>query len=267
MTEITNSSARRIVSLVPSMTETVFSLGAGDRVVGVTRFCVHPKEARERARIVGGTKNPTIDKILTLEPDLVLANQEENRREDVERLREHAPVHLAFPRSVTEAIADIRTLGSLLGKAEQAASMAAEMEAARLATRRVAPSFRYLYFIWRKPYMLAGPDTFIEAFLAEAGGVNAAPRGQGRYPEVGVDEIRDSGADVFLLSSEPFPFREDHRRRLAADLGVDEGQLARIHLVDGELLSWHGARLREGIPYLGSLAASLTTGKGRRPPG
>jgi ABC-type Fe3+-hydroxamate transport system substrate-binding protein len=262
MTGETMPKPERIVSLVPSTTETLFALGAGDQVVGVTRFCVHPSEARARARIVGGTKNPRVPTILSLEPDLVLANQEENRKEDVESLREKVPVQVFYPRDVPEAIADIRSLGSLLGVPERAAALAKEIESARgaLTTGEHGP-FRCLYFIWRRPYMVAGPDTFIEALLAEAGFVNAAPRNRGRYPEMGIDEVAVSGAEVLLLSSEPYPFEEKHRAELVSALGESEPPGASVLLVDGELLSWHGARLRRGLPYLISLAAMVSSSK------
>jgi ABC-type Fe3+-hydroxamate transport system substrate-binding protein len=248
------SKPRRIVSLVPSTTETLFTIGASERVVGVTRFCVQPKEARERARVVGGTKDPRIEVILSLEPDLVLANQEENRKEDVERLRERVPVEVFFPRDVDGAIADIRTLGRLLGEPEAAETLVEEIERELIRLRAGQwKSTRYLYFIWRRPYMVAGPETFIEALLAECGLRNAAPRDRGRYPELRTEEIEGSGADVLLLASEPFPFEEKHR----AELGTGAEAL----LVDGELLSWHGARLRHGLPYLGSLAERMATSR------
>jgi ABC-type Fe3+-hydroxamate transport system substrate-binding protein len=240
----------RIVSLVPSTTETLFALGASARVVGVTRFCVHPEEARARARVIGGTKNPDVEAILSLEPDLILANQEENRREDVEKLRERVPVRVFFPTNVAQAVADIRSLGELLDEPEAALSIAEEIERALAAVRTAARrSKRYLYFIWRRPYMVAGPGTFIDALLAEAGFVNASPADRGRYPEMGSEEIARSGAEVFFLSSEPFPFVEKHRAELGAE--------TRTVLVDGELLSWHGARLALGLPYLRSLAEGL----------
>ncbi len=243
---------KRIVSLVPSTTETLFALGCGERVVGVTRFCVHPAQARERARVVGGTKNPRIEAILALAPDLILANQEENRREDVERLQASVPVHVFFPRSVPEAVADIRALGELVDEPGKATALANEIERAREALLRVKRArMSYLYFIWRRPYMVAGPETFIEALLAEAGFVNAAPKGRGRYPEMAPAEIERSEADVLFLASEPFPFESKH----VAEFGD------RAVLADGELLSWHGARLREGLPYARSLAERIATSK------
>jgi ABC-type Fe3+-hydroxamate transport system substrate-binding protein len=241
---------KRIVSLVPSTTETLFALGAGERVVGVTRFCVHPHEARERARIVGGTKNPRIETILALAPDLVLANQEENRREDVEKLRQHVPVEVFYPRDVAQAVTDIRSLGKRVEEPENAEGVAREIERELEALQSMERAMvRYLYFIWRRPYMVAGASTFIEALLAEAGFVNRAPRDRGRYPEMEPEEIHRSDADVFLLSSEPFPFVEKHLEELGE----------RSVLADGELLSWHGARLREGLPYVRALAQRLSS--------
>lgn len=256
----TLSNPRRLVSLVPSTTETVHALSAGDRLVGVTRFCVHPPEARKRARVIGGTKSPDLGRILALEPDLVLANQEENRKEDVERLEERVPVLVAYPRDVSQAIADIRALGALLGVPERTFALVSDIERARRAMRESARPFRYLYFVWRRPYMVAARGTFIASLLAEAGGINVAPADRGRYPEVQAGDVESSNADVLLLSSEPFPFREEHASELRSALAGDLRE--RILLVDGELLSWHGARLRDGVPYLARLSeriASLIT--------
>lgn len=248
---------RRLVSLVPSTTETLFALGVGDNVVGVTRFCVHPAEARKKARIVGGTKTPSIDKILALEPDLVLANQEENRREDIESLQERVDVYLAFPKNVREAASDIRSLGALVGERERGNALATGIETAARTLRSQARDYRFLYLIWRNPYMAAGPGTFVDGLLGESGGRNALPPGGARYPEMTAEQIAASSADVLLLSSEPFPFRETHREELAAALSDQDRWHGRILLVDGELLSWHGVRLLQGIPYLAALAQRM----------
>jgi ABC-type Fe3+-hydroxamate transport system substrate-binding protein len=245
------STPRRLVSLVPSTTETVHALSEGDRLVGVTRFCVHPPEARTKARVIGGTKTPRLDRILALEPDLVLANQEENRKEDVDHLREHVPVLVAYPRDVAQAVADIRALGVRLGVPEPADAIGSDIDRARRALRESARPFRYLYFVWRRPYLVASSDTFIAGFLAEAGGINVAPTDRGRYPEVEAQEIESSDADVLLLSSEPFPFGEADASELRSKLGSRFREC--VVLVDGELLSWHGARLRHGVPYLARL--------------
>lgn len=251
----TTSRPRRIVSLVPSTTETLHALGAGERVVGVTRFCVHPAEARETAENVGGTKSPRLGRIEALRPDLIFANLEENRREDVEALRSLCPVYVAFPRDVPSAIAEIRAMGELLGDGRRAEELARKIEAAHAGCRKSRPfeSFRFLYLVWRRPYLAAARPTFIDALLTEVSGRNAAPEGRGRYPEVSPKEMNDSDADVVFLSSEPFPFAPQHAEELLRELGGARWR-ERVLLVDGELLSWHGARLLEGLPYARRLA-------------
>ncbi|MFQ5790838.1 MAG: helical backbone metal receptor [Acidobacteriota bacterium] len=259
---------RRIISLVPSVTDTVFALGAGDRLVGITRYCAHPEDARLRLPVVGGTKSPRIEAIRELRPDLVLANQEENGREDVHALRRSVPVYVAFPRSVPEAIVEIRRLGMLLGREVAAHRLAGELtfqlHRLREQARRRRP-FRYLYLIWRRPYMAAGPGTFIDAFFREGGGENALPLSSERYPGLEASDIDAARADAVLLSSEPYPFTEDHVGELMRSIKEGSRLKKRTLLVDGELLSWHGARLRRGMPYLSRLAAEIVA-RGRLQP-
>ena len=242
-------SPRRIVSLVPSTTETLFALGAGERVVGVTRFCRHPADALAELPRVGGTKDVDPERVLALEPDLVFANVEENTREIVEALDARVPVWAAFPRTVDEAVADVRATGLLSG-GDPAALAAWEAEVARaraaLAARAPTP-WTFAYLVWRRPWMAAGTDTFIAALLGLAGGrpVLDAPR----YPTLDEADLRR--ADRVLLPDEPFRFRARHADEIAA-LGVPRD---RIHLVDGELLCWHGTRMAAGLRYLHELAA------------
>jgi ABC-type Fe3+-hydroxamate transport system substrate-binding protein len=238
--------ARRIVSLVPSTTETLFDLGVGDRVVGVTRFCVHPDEARRRPK-VGGTKDAIPARIEALAPDLVVANCEENTREIFDALRGTAPVWAAFPRTLDDALADLRTLGMLVGSDAEPVCHAIELERRHLQRR----PFSFTYLIWKDPWMAVGRDTFLSAILGEAGGINECV-GADRFPVVTLEELR-SREGRLLLSSEPFPFAERHVAALV-DAGIPKD---RIHLVDGELLSWHGSRLRLGLPYLNGLAARV----------
>lgn len=235
----------RLVSLVPSTTETLFAIGRGDDLLGYTRFCVHPADRIEPEKWVGGTKNPKIERILALQPYLVLANREENREEEIAALEAAGvPVWVAEPRTVPDAIADLRAMGTLLGREEKTERLAQQIEekvgearAHALTTER--PTAAYL--IWREPWMVAGQATFIASLLAEGG---ARIPFAGRYPEVSLDELRR--VELVLLASEPFPFTETHRAELIA-AGLEP---ARVRLVDGERLSWHGTRLLHGLPYL-----------------
>ena len=239
--------ARRIVSLVPSTTETLFDLGVGDRVVGVTRFCVHPDEARTRPK-VGGTKDAIPARIEALAPDLVVANCEENTREIFDALRGTVPVWAAFPRTLDEALADLRSLGAMVGSDAEPICRAIGLERAGLVHR----PFSFTYLIWKDPWMAVGRDTFISSLLAEAGGINEVADAD-RFPVVTFEELR-TRQGLLLLSSEPFPFAERHVAALV-EAGISR---ERIHLVDGELLSWHGSRLRRGLPYLRGLVAGLS---------
>lgn len=239
----------RIVSLVPSTTETLFALGLGDALVGYTRFCVHPADEISPERWIGGTKNPKIERIADLQPDLIVANLEENRAEDVAALDEIAPVWVAFPRTVAGAIADLRALGQLVGRPVHAEAFAVAIERELVRTRADAEArrpWRFVYLIWREPWMAAGPETFISDLIGQAGGQNVA---SGRYPELDLDALRAESPDLVLLPSEPYPFSKSHRRELL-NAGFQPEQ---VRLVDGEYLCWHGVRLIEGLPYLRSL--------------
>ena len=251
---------RRIISLVPSTTESVHALGAGDRLVGVTRYCVLPPEAREKTSVVGGTKSPRLDVIRNLKPDLILGNKEENREQDVTELDTVAPVYVAFPRDLTTAIEELRILGVLLQRNDAARKLIDNLALARThltqESRTRAP-FRFLYLIWQKPYMAAGTATFIDALIREAGGRNVIAPEAGRYPQLTVGEIEELRPDVVLFSSEPFPFEAKHTTEFLRATGDPSSLKGRTLLVDGQLLSWHGARLRDGIPYLADMAREI----------
>jgi iron complex transport system substrate-binding protein len=228
----------RIVSLCPSLTELVFDLGRGGDLVGRTRFCVHPAGEVERVEAVGGTKNPKVARVVELAPDLVLLNEEENRREDAEALAAAGvPIHVSFPRDAEETAGMVRDIAAALGRAPEGERIAADIElrAARVReAARGAPPVRYAYLIWRKPWMAAGGDTFVSAMLALPGGENVLAAHAERYPAVSAAELAAASPDAVLLSSEPFPFREKHAEELAAATGLPRG---RFHFVDGEYLS------------------------------
>jgi ABC-type Fe3+-hydroxamate transport system substrate-binding protein len=240
----------RLVSLCPSLTELVFDLGRGDDLVGRTKFCVHPTGRVERVESVGGTKNPKIARIVELAPDLVLLNEEENRREDAEALlAAGVRCHVSFPRDVGETAQMVRDIGAVLERPAEAERIAADIErrAARVRERaRQAPAVRYAYLIWRNPWMVAGGDTFVTAMLALPGGVNVFAAHPERYPTVTPQDLAVADPDVVLLSSEPFPFKEKHADELAVATGLPR---ERMQLVDGEYLTWHGSRTPDGVDY------------------
>lgn len=247
----------RIVSLCPSLTELVFDLGRGDDLVGRTKFCVHPADRVGQVESVGGTKNPKIDRVVALRPDVVLLNAEENRREDAEALRDAGVrCHVSMPRNTGETAAMVRDIGAVLERRADGERIAADIEARAARVRRDAagrPAVRYAYLIWRDPIMTVNADTFVSALLALAGGANAFGALPERYPTVGATQLAAAGPDAVLLSSEPFPFAERHVDELAERTGLPR---ERFRLVDGELLSWHGSRTPAGIDYAAHVIAA-----------
>ena len=251
----------RVVSLCPSLTELVFDLGLGQALVGITRYCVHPAEGVARVETVGGTKDPDVARIVDLAPDLILLNEEENRAEDAAALAEAGlACHVSFPRDVPQTAAMVRSIGDALGAGVAAETIAAEIEARAEHVRRAAldaPPVRWAYLIWRKPYMAVNADTFTHGLLALAGGENVFGDHPERFPTVEPEDLAQAAPDRVLLSSEPFPFEQQHARELAEATGLPP---ERFRLVDGELLSWHGSRTRRGIDY-----AAQVLGRPHRP--
>jgi len=237
---------QRVVSLVPSQTELLADLGLDAEVVGVTKFCVHPAHWRGVKAVVGGTKSVDTEAIAALSPDLVLVNKEENTRETVEALAQVAPVYVTDVHHLPGALEMIRAVGRLVGRADPAERLAAEIRDGFDALP-VFPSARVAYLIWRGPYMAAGGGNFIDDMLTRAGFENALAH-RPRYPEVTVETLRGAQLDRLLLSSEPFPFGPKHVEALSAALpGVS------VELVDGELFSWYGSRIRRTPAYLRAL--------------
>lgn len=246
---------QRIISLVPSQTELLADLGVADRLVGITKFCIHPADQLRGKAIVGGTKTLHLDRIHALRPDLIIANKEENTREQIEELQGQYPVHVTDVVTLADALAMIRDVGALVGKEQAAGAMAQQIEqtlgppASAPGPVSAAPTVAYL--IWRKPYMAAGCDTFIHAML-EAAGFRNAFASQPRYPELTPDHLRTAHPDLIFLSSEPYPFREQHIAELQA-VCPD----ARVFGVDGEVFSWYGSRLVRAGDYFRTLRKTL----------
>lgn len=248
----------RFVSLVPSWTETLFSFGFDAEVVGVTRYCVHPKELVQRVERVGGTKDPDVARIVALKPDLVVCDHEEQRREDVEALRAAGlDVFLSDVRSVDDSLRDILALGRAVGKEESAAALVARIQDTLrdLAAARAAPIPVYCP-IWRRPWMTPTKDTYVHHALAAAGAENVFGDDAGRYPERTPEEAIEAGARAALLPTEPYPFHTklEAARAELADAGFPE---ERVRIVDGEALTWYGAREVEGLRLVAETVRTL----------
>ena len=241
----------RIVSLVPSTTETVAALGRAGDLVGVTTYCT--VGAPEDAVRVGGTKNPSVAAIVSLRPDLVLANTEENRAVDLDELRAQGlRVHESLPKTVVEAREVVVEIGAAIGAGEAAAGIAADIDAALAQARGAAGPHQVVAvtLIWRRPWMAIGPDTYADNLLAECGFANALTGAEERYPTLEPGLLL--GADVVLLPSEPYCFTDEDLPAVA-DLLPDTPP----RLVDGELLTWHGPRTAKGLRAFSALASDL----------
>ena len=247
----------RLVSLCPSLTELVFDLGAGDSLVGRTKFCVHPADRVDAIEKVGGTKNPKIDRIIELAPDLVLMNEEENRKEDAAALKAAGiRVHTSMPRTADETAAMVRAIGIAVASSREAERIAADIERRADRVRRDSvryPPVRYACLIWWEPIMTVNDDTFIAGLLALSGGQNVFGAREDRYPTISPAELHDADPLRVLLPNEPFPFQSEHVVELAA---LSRLPRERFRLVDGELLSWHGSRTPRGIDYAESVLRS-----------
>jgi len=237
----------RIVSLVPSQTELLFDLGLRQQLEGVTKFCVHPPDARHR-RVIGGTKNFNFTEIRAAQPDLVIGNKEENYQEGIAELEKHYPVWMSDVADLPDALDMIRRIGAITGTQQLAEQLTASIDASftALPTLGHAPSTA-AYFIWRKPYMVAAGGTFIDDMLRRAGFANVFG-GLGRYPEVSLEQLQAAAPAHIFLSSEPYPFAAKHLAEFQAICPS-----ARVRVVDGELFSWYGSRLLQSAPYLQQL--------------
>ncbi|MPZ23353.1 MAG: ABC transporter substrate-binding protein [Dehalococcoidia bacterium] len=248
---------KRIVSLVPSLTEALFTFGAGERVVGVTRFCEEPADAVRDVPRIGGTKTIQRDDVLGLQPDLVVASAEENEKEQIEDLvAAGLTVYVTLPRTVEGAITMLASLAEVTATAHGAKSMLDSARSALTSARAFAastPPTRVFCPIWRRPYMSVGAGTYMHDLITVCGGQNVFATRDGHYPQVTLDEAAALDPQVLLLPDEPYPFAERHRAEIEAALEATEAVRAgRVHFVDGKLLSWYGPRIPEAIATVGS---------------
>lgn len=247
--------APRVVSLCPSITETLVEIGALALLAAATRFCTRPKGVLRGLPRIGGTKDPDVARILELEPDLVFANEEENRLEDVRALEAAGiEVDVSFPKAVAQVPADVRRWGRRLGGVPEARAEALsariERERSRLESQPPPAPFPYACWIWRDPWMTVSDDTYIADLLRLAGGVNVYGKELERYPKSAPGEALARGARVHFFPSEPYPFRRGkHDAAMRKLFGTESRRL----FVEGDDYCWHGARTLEGLRAVGQL--------------
>ena len=243
---------QRIICLVPSLSELLVDLGLGEFLVGITKFCVHPHNLRTEKTVVGGTKTIHKHKIAALNPDFILCNKEENTIDIVKTCEALAPVYVSDINSFEDLYVFLSHLGALFNIQEKTASFILDIKIKREAFRRKTadlPERKIAYLIWKNPLMVAGRDNFINVLLHELNLKNIFEVKEGRYPQIENAELKS--AELVFLSSEPFPFTEQH---------IQEFQNftdAKISCVDGEYFSWYGSRLLKAFDYFEKLLTSL----------
>ncbi|HVU11393.1 MAG TPA: helical backbone metal receptor [Phototrophicaceae bacterium] len=269
----------RVVSLVPSVTESLFELGIGDRLIAVTEYCIYPEEEVARLPKVGGTKNPDIAAIIAMQPDLVIMNQEENRKEDAEALQAaNIPVWVTFPHTVREAFNLLWSIMDVFDNASMVERVRAMEWTCDWLERLEHQPCKVFVPIWYEPLMTINAETYTHDLLRLCGGENVFaerarqfplkadlglteplpaddPRVAGRdtrYPRVTLEEVEAAQPDVILLPSEPFPFLERHALIFSA-LDTPASREGRIHMLDGSLLTWHGTRIARAMNLIPSL--------------
>ncbi|MBI3518712.1 MAG: ABC transporter substrate-binding protein [Bacteroidetes bacterium] len=240
---------KRIVSLVPSQSELLWDLGLRTELVGITKFCIHPNELFKTVKRVGGTKTTDIEAIRTLKPDLIIGNKEENEHTQIVELQKEFNVWMSDIYNLNDALEMIRSIGKIVNKAAEAQVLSDTIYQSFSELKVI--NKRALYLIW-KPYMAAGKATFIGDMLQRIGLENVLVDPQGRYPELNMADIKALDPELILLSSEPYPFKENHILEIKEQLTN-----AQIELVDGELFSWYGSRLKKSVQYFNDLISSI----------
>ena len=237
----------KIISLVPSITETLFDFGLSEyEVVGRTKFCIHPLDKIKKVPIIGGTKNLNIEKILALKPDLIIANKEENEKFQVEELAKHCRVWVTDISTLKDNENFLWELGMVLKKRDIAEKFNIEISTIFQNIDKEKMPKKVAYLIWQNPMMSVGADTFISNVLTEMG-FETILKNKTRYPEISMEEIEN--ADLLFLSSEPYPFKDQHLEEFQKKLPN-----TKVILVDGEAFSWFGTHLAHCGKYLKTLS-------------
>jgi len=240
------STPQKIVSLVPSQTELLVDLGLEENIVGITKFCIHPSHLKKSKTIVGGTKQIHLEKIKSLQPDIILCNKEENTPEMVAELEKIAQVHVSDIKTLQDNIKLIGDYAQIFSTKNHAETILTQLQNEQKKFKHFIqnkPIKKVAYLIWRKPWMAVGHDTFIDHMLK----VNNFENVYGdisRYPEIDVNQLPQ--LDLLLLSSEPYPFKTKHLDEIPIDN-------SKIKFVNGEYFSWYGSRMLKAFKYFTTL--------------
>lgn len=243
---------KKIISLVPSQTELLCDLDLEAETIGITKFCFHPKEWYRNKERIGGTKTLNIKKIISLAPDLIIANKEENIKEQIEELANKFPVWLTDINSLDDATKMIQDIGILTDRKTKAKEIASKIKKSLpdLSESKKTKK-KIIYLIWRNPYMGVGGDSFINDMISRAGFDNIL-KNKKRYPTLNLDEIANKNCDIIFLSSEPYPFKEKHILEITKSIPN-----TKVILVDGEYFSWYGSRILKSADYFKKLRDEL----------
>ena len=243
---------KRIISLVPSQTELLFDLDLEAETIGITKFCVHPKAWFKTKEKVGGTKTVKIDTVHKLMPDLIIANKEENVKEQIEELAKDFPVWLTDVNNFDDALKMITDIGALTCKSAAANTLISNISKGFKAIYKMDKPVKTAYLIWRRPYMTVGGDTFVNDMLNQCGFQNIFAD-KTRYPQINMAQLPTANCQLLLLSSEPYPFKQKHIDELSNQLPN-----TKIILADGEFFSWYGSRMLQAPAYFQELIAQIT---------
>ena len=240
----------RIISIVPSQSELLWYLGIRKELIGITKFCIYPIQMFNNKVRVGGTKKLNINKIRELQPDLIIGNKEENDQQQIELLKKEFNVWMSDIYSFNDVFKMITSLGVIFEKERQAKTLVSKIKSDLIMIKNIFNQNRIIYFIWNKPYMCAGQNTFINHVLQHIGFKNLISIS--RYPQIDEFELIKLQPDFCLLSSEPFPFKEKHINNLKNIVPN-----SKIMMVDGEIFSWYGSRLLHLKKYVIGLKKRL----------
>ena len=243
---------QKIISLVPSISELLYELNLAKETVGITKFCIHPSIWYHTKEKIGGTKNLQIEKIKCLQPDLIIANKEENTKEQVEILSGLFPVYLTDVNNYEEAIKMIEDVGKITSRVADAVQLTKVIQSGFNLIKKPFKQIKTVYFIWKDPYMSVGGDTFINDMMSRLGLQNIFGHYK-RYPEVTLQNVISAKPQLILLSSEPYPFRQKHITEIQAYLPN-----TKILLVDGEMFSWYGSRMKYMPEYFNNLLTEIS---------